>query len=220
MAVPSWYRPSSNPLSRLQSLVTMLSVSLCLIEVFFVSPCSQWAPLYSRGFVQQRQSSCLTLSTTQRKTQDMHSVRYLDTRHKSHTRDLELKNTLPQDWSMSGHTDFFFFNIDEFCVYTNKFVYGHTDCIFIKREGFVSDTMHYQYVKAIHENFRLHPDLKADPGSEMTDGIQGICFGWILNIHKKWNCKNTNHASLETYHRICKVSFCSFIFIVALYICL
>lgn len=100
MAVRSWYRPSSNPLSRLQSLVTMLSVSLCLIEVFFVSPCSQWAPLYSRGFVQQRQSSCLTLSTTQRKTQDMHSVRYLGTHHKSHTRDLELKNILPQAWSM------------------------------------------------------------------------------------------------------------------------
>lgn len=183
MAVRSWYRPSSNPLSRLQSLVTMLSVSLCLIEVFFVSPCSQWAPLYSRGFVQQRQSSCLTLSTTQRKTQDMHSVRYLGTHHKSHTRDLELKNILPQAWSMifRGNWCHLLFHAPGVFVIVVSWVgvgrlkLFKTQPNFLRpfsesqRVFYISVIIFHQYVKAIYQKFRSHLDLKAD--RRWNDGL-------------------------------------------------
>lgn len=54
----------------------------------------------------------------------------------------------------------------------------------------------------------------------MTVWIEGKYFGWILNIHNKWNFKPTDHASWGIYCASCKVSFCSFIFYIhPLYLC-
>lgn len=57
-------------------------------------------------------------------------------------------------------------------------------------------------------------------GGEMTVWSKGKYFGWILNIHNKWNFKPTDHASWGIYCASCKVSFCSFIFYThPLYLC-